>query len=74
MTPDIRQLRIAEWPQLYMLCWNRDRDHATITGEEALRLYERHWRNVDQSALTEQEQVLIDRLVQHHGNGIFCPL
>lgn len=60
-------LRAADYPQLQLLAWHR---HAgTVTGEEALALYERNWRHVDRAALTSAERDLIHRLVKRHGKG-----
>lgn len=64
------QLHIAEYPQLRLIAWNRQ-DDDLIDAEEALAIYERNWRYVDQTQLTDKEQQLIDRLVILYGNGIF---
>lgn len=63
------QLRIAEYPQLRLLAWNRN-DDDLIEEAEALALYERNWRYVDRAHITEKEQRLIDRLVAQYGNGV----
>ena len=63
------QLRIAEYPQLRLIAWNR-KDDDVIEEDEALALYERNWRYVDCVHLTEKEQQLIDRLVAQYGNGV----
>lgn len=63
-------VRIATYPQLRQLCWNRP-DDATLDGGEALALYERNWRFVDKAALDTEEHALIDQLVKRHGNGVF---
>ena len=63
------QLRIAEYPQLRLLAWNRN-DDDLIEEAEALALYERNWRYVDRAHITEKEQQLIDRLVAQYGNGV----
>jgi hypothetical protein len=60
---------VATYPQLRQLCWNRRAD-AVLDGEEALALYERNWRFVDQDALTPHEITLIDDLVQRYGHGV----
>ncbi len=40
------QIRVADYPQLAGLCWNRIPD-AIIDGQEALDLYERNWRWIE---------------------------
>ena len=64
------QVRLAEYPQLRLLAWNR-RDDDAIGEDEALALYERNWCHVDRERLTEKEQQLIDRLVVEYGKGVF---
>ena len=66
------QIDLDRYPGLRLLCWSRP-DAKTVTGEEALSLYERNWRFVDRHALTEDERRLIDALVESHGNGVFMP-
>jgi hypothetical protein len=63
------QVNIADYPQLKLIAWNR-KEYEFIEEDEALALYERNWRYVDQAHLTEKEQQLIDRLVVQFGNGI----
>ncbi len=60
---------IGDFPQLRLIAWNRDLRDA-ITGEEALGLYERNWRFVDEKALLPHERDLIDRLTCEYGRGI----
>lgn len=77
-TPGIRQaldqflqemvLDINAWPKLRELAWNRaDR---WIPAEEALALYERHWRFVEPAQLTEEEAKLIEHLKNRFGGGV----
>jgi hypothetical protein len=63
------QVRIADYPQLHALCWNRPAD-TVVDGHDALALYERNWRFVDRDRLTEQEKQLIDQLVERYGKGV----
>lgn len=63
-------IQISEYPQLRLIAWNR-RDDDQLDEEEALALYERNWRYVDQASITPREQQLIDRLVAQYGNGVF---
>lgn len=61
-------LEIGQWPTLRELAWNRaDR---WIPAEEALALYERNWRFVEEDRLTPQEAELIDRLKNQFGKGM----
>lgn len=63
------QLRLADYPQLKLIAWNR-RDDDLIDEQEALALYERNWCYVDKASLDQKERQLIDRLVQQYGHGI----
>ena len=56
------------YPQLHALCWNRH-DGALLEGAEALALYERNWRFVEEAAFTPAERVLLDRLLAKYGHG-----
>lgn len=61
-------IRLADYPQLARLAWQRDRAHA-ISRRDALSLYERNWRHVDRSAMPAQERELVDELVRTLGRG-----
>lgn len=57
------------WPVLRDITWNRaDR---WIPADEALALYERNWRHVDEARLGEEEAELIRRLADRFGGGVF---
>lgn len=59
---------IDQYPNLRLLCWNRaDR---WIGEVEALSLYERNWRLVDQTNMPRHERELVEKLVREHGNGV----
>jgi hypothetical protein len=62
-------LRLADFPQLKLIAWNRRLDDV-IDEDEALALYERNWRFVDQTSLSQQERQLIAHLVKQYGHGI----
>jgi hypothetical protein len=62
-------LRIADYPQLKLIAWNRH-GHDLVEEEEALALYERNWRYVDENMLNEEERQLIGRLAEQYGNGV----
>lgn len=64
-----RKVRINQYEQLMMVCWNRrPGDH--IDEREALALYERNWHHVDQAAMSEDEKAFLQRLVTMYGNGV----
>ena len=54
-------VRIAAYPQLRHLTWNL-RGLKTLSPREALAIYERNWRHVDEEALDPRERDLIDAL------------
>jgi hypothetical protein len=57
------------WPVLEDITWNRaDR---WIPADEALALYERNWRHVDEARLGKDEAALIQRLAERFGGGVF---
>lgn len=58
---------LRAWPALRELAWNR-RDR-WIPAQEALALYERNWRFVDEHRLDPTEARLIERLRARHGGG-----
>ena len=62
-------IRLADFPQLRMLAWNRPAD-AEVDAAEALALYEANWRFVEPDALNEAEADLLRRLVQEQGAGL----
>ena len=62
-------VRIADYPQLRLIAWNRDAD-ALIDEADAFGLYEREWRWVEQAALLPHERELIDRLTKIYGHGV----
>ena len=63
------QVRLADYPQLRKICWNRRAD-ALLDGAEALALYERNWRHVEPEALDGVERRLIQRLADLYGGGV----
>ena len=62
------QVNVDEYPQLRLLCWNRPAG-ITLAGSDALAIYERNWRHVDQAAIKDAERALIERLAKVYGNG-----
>ncbi|MCC7111297.1 MAG: hypothetical protein IT382_18535 [Deltaproteobacteria bacterium] len=63
-----RRIRLADCPQLRRLAWQLG-DVATLTPKEALALYERNWRHLDQGAMGEAERDLVRRLVAALGGA-----
>lgn len=61
-------VRVADYPALADLAWNRA--EALIPAHEAFRLYERNWRFVDAARLAPAERALIERLAARYGGGV----
>ena len=61
-------VEVAAHENLALLCWNRRARF--ISGEDALHLYERNWRLVDQRRIKPAESELIERLAVRYGNGV----
>jgi hypothetical protein len=62
-------VNLADFAQLRLIAWNRA-PNDTVPEDEALALYERNWRFVDQDSLTQAESQLIARLVAQYGGGV----
>jgi transcriptional regulator with XRE-family HTH domain len=56
-------IRPADYPQLEKLTWQLKKDQR-LSPSEALALYERNWRHVDQKNLAAKERKLIDALLE----------
>lgn len=69
MRPVAKTFIIGDLPQLRLIAWGRA-PHDTISGEEALDLYERNWRLVDEAAMLSHERAVVDELVREYGHGI----
>ena len=63
------QVRIADYPELRKLCWNRPPE-AILEGADALAVYERNWRHLDPAALGNEERRLIQSLAALYGGGV----
>lgn len=61
-------VELADFPQLQQLCWNLKTEF--LTRADALAIYERNWRLIDQAALEPTERNFIDELVQELGKGM----
>lgn len=68
----IMQIKVNAYLQLHNLCWNRP-DDVVVDGQEALGLYERNWRFVEQDKFDEREREreLLETLVARFGDGVF---
>ena len=60
------RIRLADYPQLKQLAWQV---HGTdeLTPTEALSIYERNWRHIDEGSLTPPEKEFVEAL--HLGLG-----
>ena len=67
-TPVPSTLRLADYPQLKRLAWQRG-GVPRVSPQEALNLYERNWRHVDIDALDSRERALVSALAQQWGGG-----
>lgn len=61
-------ITVGDYPGLRALAWQTDAG-TTITETEALNLYERGWRHLDQDALTDDEKAFIQHLADTYSNG-----
>ena len=55
------RVRLAEYPALKQLAW-QVQGTDFLTPREALSIYERNWRHLDEQALQDHERSLIDAL------------
>jgi transcriptional regulator with XRE-family HTH domain len=62
------RIRLADYPQLERLAW-QFQGASEVTPAEALSLYERNWRHIDQGALAPDERALIQQLVESLGGS-----
>ncbi|NDB70822.1 MAG: hypothetical protein EB015_22995 [Methylocystaceae bacterium] len=54
-------IHLKHYPALKKLAWQL-KDDADLTPKEALNIYERNWRHIDEAALEPHEKKLIDNL------------
>lgn len=59
---------VGDYPALRRLAWQTDAG-TEITETEALNLYERGWRHLDQETLTDREKAFIQHLADTYSNG-----
>ncbi len=63
-----KRIRLADYPQLARLTWQHQ-GTSDVTPAEALSLYERNWRHIEQGALAAHERALIQQLVARLGGS-----
>jgi transcriptional regulator with XRE-family HTH domain len=61
-------IRISDYPQLRQLSWHIA-GVGELAPEDALNIYERNWRHVDQQIMDEHEWALVTHLVERYGHG-----
>jgi transcriptional regulator with XRE-family HTH domain len=61
-------VRLADFPELQRLAWQTPGLEA-LTPQQALNLYERNWRHVDQARMQPAEHALVQALVASLGEG-----
>ncbi len=59
-----KKIRVNDYPQLKSLAWQINKKH-DLTPEEALNIYERNWRHIDQKSISIKEKKIIDLLLAH---------
>lgn len=62
------KVRLRDYPELEKLAWQLQ-GIEELSPAEALQLYERNWRHVDQRALADPERELIEALSRALGGG-----
>lgn len=67
-SPEYECISIDDFEQLRWITWYMSGE--TVSPKEALEIYERNWRHVEQDLLQPHERALIDRLVRTVGKGI----
>ena len=67
-TSEPATVQVGEYPGLRALAWQTDAG-TTITETEALNLYERGWRHLDQETLANREKAFIQHLADTYSHG-----
>jgi transcriptional regulator with XRE-family HTH domain len=67
-TPLPANIRLADYPQLKRLAWQRE-GVTQLSHREALGLYERNWRHVDLNTMEPRERALITALARQSAGG-----
>ena len=64
----VTTIRIGDYPQLRQIAWQLS-EGTEITEIEALQLYERNWRHLDQAAMLRREQEFVQHLADTWSHG-----
>ncbi len=59
---------VGDYPGLRSLAWQTDAG-TELTEVEALNLYERGWRHLDQATLTDRERAFVQHLADTYSGG-----
>lgn len=62
------EIRLQDYPELRRLGWQLAQG-GVLTPREALDIYERNWRHIDEEALVDPERQLISDLRRAIGEG-----
>ena len=62
------RIRLSDFPVLKRLAWHMP-GAEEVSPLEALEIYERNWKHVDEESLTERERALIASVVHQFGGG-----
>ena len=62
-------IRAGDFPQLRAIAWQL-RPETELTGIEALQLYERNWRHVDQATMSDDERAFVQQLADTYSAGV----
>lgn len=63
------KVRVGDYAQLQTICWQLGSD-TELSREDALHRYERGWRHVDQTAMTDRERAFIQQLADEFSGGL----
>ena len=66
--PSATTVRVGDYPQLRLVAWQLG-DDTEISEPDALQLYERNWRHIDQGALLPRERLFLQHLTDTWGHG-----
>jgi hypothetical protein len=63
-----QRIPLQTYPQLRQVAQHMATG-GTVTPEEALALYERHWRHIDREHMIPRERALLEQLIRDVGHG-----
>ena len=67
-TDPLQAICVKDYPELQLLCWNREAD--VISPAIAFSLYESHWHLISHESLLPIEAALIKSLADQLGGGL----